>query len=70
MGRSILHCIFLTLKTKQMTNKETKQLTEYIKTNLSTSQKMWENEESNAKIIGMLEGTLKSILIHLEINNH
>jgi hypothetical protein len=53
-----------------MTNKEKNQLIEYIKTNLSTSQKMWENEESHAKIIGMLEGTLKSILIHLEINNH
>jgi hypothetical protein len=53
-----------------MTNEERNQLIKYIETNLSTSQKMWENEESNAKIIGMLEGTLKSILIHLEINNH
>jgi hypothetical protein len=69
MGRSILHCIFLTLKTKQMTNKERNQLIKYIETNLSTSQQMWENEESHAKIIGMLEGTLKSILIHLEINH-
>ena len=53
-----------------MTNEERNQLIKYIETNLSTSQKMWENEESHAKIIGMLEGTLKSILIHLEINNH
>jgi hypothetical protein len=53
-----------------MTNKETKQLIKYIETNLSTSQKMWENEESHAKIIGMLEGTLKKILIHLVIDNY
>ena len=52
-----------------MTNEERNQLIEYIKNNLSTSQQMWENEESHAKIIGMLEGTLKSLLIHLEINH-
>jgi hypothetical protein len=53
-----------------MTNEERNQLIKYIETNLSTSQKMWENEESHAKIIGMLEGTLNSILIHLVIDNH
>lgn len=52
-----------------MTNEQKQQLIKYIKDNLSTSQQMWENEESHAKIIGKLEGTLKSILIHLEINH-
>lgn len=43
------------------------ELISYINTNLAESDRLWDNKESSAYIIGYLQGTLKSLVDKIEI---
>ena len=50
-----------------MDKKMEKFIIKYLQKNLDESEKMWEEKESNAKIIGFLQGTIKSLIQSLEL---
>ena len=50
-----------------MEEKHLDELIGYINTNLAESDRLWDNKESSAYIIGYLQGTLKSLVDKIEI---
>jgi hypothetical protein len=50
-----------------MEEKHLNELINYINNNLEESDRLWDSKESNAYIIGYLQGTLKSLVDKIEI---
>ena len=50
-----------------MDKKMEKFIINYLKKNLDESEKMWDEKEPHAKIIGYLQGTIKSLIQSLEL---
>lgn len=54
------------IKIKVMDKKMEKFIINYLQKNLDESEKMWDEKEPHAKIIGYLQGSIKSIINSLE----
>jgi hypothetical protein len=51
-----------------MNKAEIKVLVESLKVQLNKTDKMWDDKESHAMIIGYLQGTIKATITYLEDN--
>ena len=49
-----------------MSNKEKIALANSLQVFLNESEKMWEEDKPHAQIIGYLQGTVKTAILHLE----
>ena len=49
-----------------MTKKEEQAIADYLKRHLAESEKMWEERQPEARIVGYLQATLESLIDHLQ----
>jgi hypothetical protein len=51
-----------------MNKTEIKVIIETLKIQLDVTERMWNDKESHATIVGYLQGTIKGVISHLENN--
>ena len=63
-----INFLSLSIIKKKMKKEEIKVLVELLDEQLAVTNKMWDDKESHAMIIGYLQGTIKAVRGHLNNN--